>query len=505
MPRAPLPRMMYHVLLTTLSLLSVASALSIAVNNFQATNPPANAVDGNTSTFWHSEYTPVLFNLPHTIYLDIGSSKSISGFSYLPRQDTSSNGNIGAYTLGVSTDNATWTTVSTSSFADTKAIKSVAFSTTVARYFKLVATSEAGNRGNWSSAAEFNYIIAPNATAVGSWGPLIQLPLVPAAAFVEYSTGLIMTFSAYSATAYSIGLHGWTITASYDPTSGAVSEAQISNTNHDMFCPGMSLDFNGRAVITGGDTANATSIFTSSSNSWVAGPTMQIPRGYQATATVSDGRIFNIGGSWSGGYGGKNGEIYDPVANTWTKLAGALVAPMLTADAGGAFRQDNHGWLFSWKNGTVFQAGPSKAMNWYSTVGTGSVSAAGLRASDADSMCGVAVMYDAVNGKIFTAGGSPSYQDSYATANAHLITIGTAGATPTVTTLTSMSYARSFAFGVALPNGKVMVTGGQPYAVPFTDTDAVLTPEIWDPTTQTFTIVAPHTAPRTYHSIALCE
>lgn len=28
-----------------------------------------------------------------------------------------------------------------------------------------------------------------------------------------------------------------------------------------MFCPGMSLDANGRAIITGGDTANKTSIY----------------------------------------------------------------------------------------------------------------------------------------------------------------------------------------------------------------------------------------------------
>jgi len=111
--------------------------------------------------------------------------------------------------------------------------------------------------------------------------------------------------------------------------------------------------------------------------------------------------------------------------------------------------------------------------------------------------------YDAVNGKIFTAGGSPSYQDSNATNNVHLITIGSPNVSPTVQTLKSMTYKRAFANGVVLPNGKIMVTGGQPYAVPFTDTDAVLTPELWDPTTQNFTILPPHDVPRTYHSIAL--
>jgi len=74
------------------------------------------------------------------------------------------------------------------------------------------------------------------------------------------------------------------------------------------------------------------------------------------------------------------------------------------------YRADNHAWLFSWKQGSVFQAGPSVAMNWYGTGGSGSQQGAGNRAGDADSMCGDAVMYDAVAGNILTVGGSPSYQ-----------------------------------------------------------------------------------------------
>ena len=59
---------------------------------------------------------------------------------------------------------------------------------------------------------------------------------------------------------------------------------------------------------------------------------------------------------------------------------------MLTADAQGVFRADNHGWLFAWSDGYVFQAGPSAAMNWYGTAGGGSQTSAGTRAADGDSM-----------------------------------------------------------------------------------------------------------------------
>ena len=66
---------------------------------------------------------------------------------------------------------------------------------------------------------------------------------------------------------------------------------------------------------------------------------MNIPRGYQAQATTSTGNIFIIGASWSGGQGGKNGELYNVGANTMTLLSGCPVAPMLTADAQGTITQ----------------------------------------------------------------------------------------------------------------------------------------------------------------------
>ncbi len=84
----------------------------------------------------------------------------------------------------------------------------------------------------------------------------------------------------------------------------------------------------------------------------------------QSSAITSDARVFTIGGSWSGPRGGKNGEVWSPSTGKWTPLPGAAVAPMLTADVQGVYRSDNHAWLFGWKGGFVFQAGPSKAMNW---------------------------------------------------------------------------------------------------------------------------------------------
>jgi galactose oxidase len=225
---------------------------------------------------------------------------------------------------------------------------------------------------------------------------------------------------------------------------------------------------------------------------------MNIGRGLQSSATCSDGLIFTIGGSWNGGYGGKNGEIYDPHTNVWTLHSGALVALMLTNDTAGIFGQDNHAWLFAWMSSCLFQAGPSRAMNWYNIGSNGAQSGAGIRATDGDSMCGNAVMYDASSGKILPICGSSHYSDLDSTSNAHIITLPLANpfTNPVVTTIGNMNYPRSFANAVVLPIGQVFIAGGQTNGWPFSDVGSQLTPELWDQHTNLFTPMAASSIPR---------
>ncbi|KAI9805930.1 MAG: hypothetical protein M1825_000544 [Sarcosagium campestre] len=481
---------------------------TVAVDSFQTGNEGNKVLDGNTNSIWHSKYSPSTDPLPHTITIDMKSTFNVNGFTYLPRQDATNNGNIGQHKVFLSTDGTNFgSPVAFGTFLDDKSLKVTSFETKPARYIRIQALTEAGNRGPWTSAAEINVYAAssftPPPNGLGKWGPTINFPIVPVAAALEHDTGKVLTWSSYAADTFSGGPGGVTLTSTYDPASGIVSQRTVTNTNHDMFCPGISIDANGRPVVTGGNNAPRTSIYDPASAQWISAPNMQLARGYQSSATLSDGRIFTIGGSWSGGEGNKNGEVYSPSANTWTALPGAPVAPMLTADGQGVYRADNHAWLFGWKSGSVFQAGPSKAMNWYRTGSGGSQSAAGNRAADVDSMCGNAVMYDAVNGKILSLGGSPNYQGSQGTTNAHIITIGTPGSTASVTKINSMSYGRMFANAVVLPNGQVFVAGGQLIGNPFSDANAHLTPEIFSPANNQITKVLPNSIPRTYHSIAL--
>jgi hypothetical protein len=84
---------------------------------------------------------------------------------------------------------------------------------------------------------------------------------------------------------------GKTQTATYDPVSGTVSAATITVTNHDMFCPGISMLGSGDIVVTGGSNAEKTSIYNVTTDLWEPGPDMIKPRGYQSSALLSTGEV----------------------------------------------------------------------------------------------------------------------------------------------------------------------------------------------------------------------
>ena len=84
----------------------IASDVSISQAGWTVTadsantgNAASNAIDGDTSTFWHTEYNPTNVPLPHMITVDMGSSYTVGSVTYLPRQDGQSDGNIGQHQI----------------------------------------------------------------------------------------------------------------------------------------------------------------------------------------------------------------------------------------------------------------------------------------------------------------------------------------------------------------------------------------------------------------------
>ena len=348
-------------------------------------------------------------------------------------------------------------------------------------------------------------------TGQGSWGNPIGLPSIPVSA-ANLPDGKILTWAGYNKFMFQYGQDfGETYTTIFDPSNGSVTESLVSSTEHDMFCPGASMLPNGSVLVTGGSSVARTSVYNPASSSWSQEDTVNIPRAYNANTTLQDGSVLTLGGSWAeetlcrtgvspsqSNCPDKLAEVWDP--NTgWRVLSGISSDILRTDDSDGLFRSDNHMWLFTIPGNRVLHAGPSKTMHLLATAGEGSVTPVGNRADDNDAMNGNAVMYDV--GKILTTGGATEYEETNATNDAFLIEYN--GANVDSRRTDSMAFRRAYHNSVVLPNGEIIVVGGQTYPVPFSDNNSILAAELWNPVNETFRTLASMSTPRNYHSIAL--
>ncbi|MEM6805157.1 MAG: LamG-like jellyroll fold domain-containing protein, partial [Bacteroidota bacterium] len=334
----------------------------------------------------------------------------------------------------------------------------------------------------------------------GQWSSVIDVSIVPAAA-ANLPDGKVLLWSARDRFAFG-GNRGKTYTLVFDPATGQADEYLISNTRHDMFCPGTANMPDGRIIVTGGSSSNRTSIYDPASGQWTAGPAMNITRGYHAMVTLPDGQIFTVGGSWSGGRGNKHAEVFED--NQWKRIPGLPVDFVLdgTNDPRGVYANDNHVWLWPAPNGKLFHAGPAANMHWLDLENGGSYTNAGPRGNDGYSMCGNTVMFDI--GKILKVGGAATYANKTAANNrTYIIDINTDIAQ--VEDVADMTYGRVFNNTVVTPNGQVFVFGGNDNSNPFSDDGSQTNniPECFDPQTKTWSLMAPMQVPRNYHSIAL--
>jgi YVTN family beta-propeller protein len=338
--------------------------------------------------------------------------------------------------------------------------------------------------------------ISVGEAALARWSLLIGLSLVPAAGTV-LDNGKVLFWSSNARTTFGGGGH--TYTSLFDPATGTATERDVTETGHDMFCPGTSLLPDGRLLVNGGVGSNLASLYDPLTNAWSRTAGMQIPRGYNANTVLAGGSVLSFGGSWSGGTaGGKSAEIYTPEAG-WRVLGGVPYDPYLLDGVYNGWQTDAHAALVPAGNGRVLVAGPSPNMGWIDTRGNGSSVPAGRRGDDQPALGGPVVMYEA--GKILKVGGATWNGNTPASAGAYLI--DTTSAVASVRKLAPMAYPRMYANSVVLPNGQVLVVGGQTYVQEFSDSNAVLAPELWDPETESFTVLPAMAVPRNYHSLAL--
>jgi galactose oxidase len=266
----------------------------------------------------------------------------------------------------------------------------------------------------------------PQVAEGGKWGATLDFPIVPVAAWVDPLSNNVVTLSADGHISFGYQLDDpkthvatWLRNDPNDPTGRNIVH-DVLTFHHEMFCPGMSFDEKGRMIISGGSSNRETTIWDPNASDkrkqWIRSDQskLKVPRGYQGQTFVSDGKTFVVGGSWPDGTNNnpaeKGCEVFDSTSSTWAILSQCKAEDVAMTEMEKVEENDFHVWMFAWKKGSIFQAGPSKNMHWINPAGSGKhITPAGPRANDQDAVCGVTSMFDAERGLILTAGGAPNY------------------------------------------------------------------------------------------------
>jgi Domain of unknown function (DUF1929) len=254
-----------------------------------------------------------------------------------------------------------------------------------------------------------------------------------------------------------------------------------SGTTGDMFGAGQAHADDGSLFVAGGSPpldANGWGRINNSfrldltSPIWKNTPAMKETRWYPTTTKLANGEMLVISGVPN------LAEVFQK-DGTWRSLETA--------------RRDLplYPWMHVAPDGRVLNSGPQANMAYLNTSGTGTWTDISTARDNLYRDYGNAVMYR--QGKLLVIGGG-----SPAVKTASIVDMATGATTPTG----SMTFARRNINSVVLPDGKVLVVGGN-IASGNSDGASAYTSELWNPETGQWSLLSSQTQRRDYHSTAL--
>jgi hypothetical protein len=266
----------------------------------------------------------------------------------------------------------------------------------------------------------------------------------------------------------------------------------------DVFCSGHSVLPDGRAFVTGGTMwgthrfagAHETSFFNPITSSWSSGPTMAFARWYPSNLTLPNGDVLIVSGTDADDQPVATVERYSVAARSVTSLPAS--ADKLVSEYPRLHVLPSGKVFMAGQEGETFLLDPD-AGQWTS-VGT---------MNFGDRYSGASVLLPGLQ-KVLALGGNgidpeaPTLGTNRPTETAEIIDLSQSA--PHWRYTNPMHYAREHANAVLMPDGTVLVVGGGQrglYKKP------VKQAELFDPESETWTLMATQTAPREYHSTAI--
>ncbi|MFE5626563.1 discoidin domain-containing protein [Streptomyces virginiae] len=428
----------------------------------------ANVLDGDGNTIWHSKWTATAAPLPHSITIDMHRTAVVSALVYRPRAN-GPNGRVGEYAIHVSADGQNWgTPLATGTLADDATTKTLGFAPTGARFVRLTAVTEAGNRGPWTSAAEIDLLGDPGTPAA-----TVDLPRAgwTATASDEETTGENgRAANVLDGNANTIWHSKWSATPAPLPHSITIDMHRTAVVSALVYHP-RGDGPNGRAgaytVATSTDGITFGAVVAS--GTWRDDDTAKTAtftraehaRYVRLTVTSEAGGR----GPWtSAGEIRLSGPASPAVHGSWGRIIGFPLVPVATA----ALPGDK---LLAWSAYAVDRFGGSNGYTQTAILDlkTGKVTQRRIDNTGHDMFCpGIAMLAD---GRVLVTGGS----------NAEKASIYDP-ATDSWSATTSMNIARGYQAMTLLSTGEAFVLGGSWSGNASTDKAG----EVWSPDTRTW-------------------
>ncbi len=342
---------------------------------------------------------------------------------------------------------------------------------------------------------------APTNASAGEWSELISWPHIAISA-ANLPDGRVLSWSSTEPNGFPPNRE-YTLASLFDPATNSFQNAD--SNFHDMFCAGITTLEDGSIVASGGNPEDSrTSVFNLDSMTWAPLSDMNDSRWYGTNVTLPNNKIFSSFAKSSG----NRSEVYDPFTNLWTRTPNASMQTLLDEqNAINALSTPSNAGNVEWwahlamaPDGRVFHGGPTETFHLFDPVSGSENEVLGQLTDGKTRMYGNAVTYEA--GKVLLIGGSDR-SVSPATSPKDVYKVDLLGPTPIVTSAAPMHHPRSLSNAVTLPNGEVLVVGGNTGGKLFSDESSVLPSEIYNPQSDSWQLVDEITVPRNYHSIAI--
>jgi hypothetical protein len=345
--------------------------------------------------------------------------------------------------------------------------------------YQVISRDASGNVGSSPNLTFSSAEPSMTSAVTGEWSPVHNWPLVPVHSTLLYTGDVLMWDAWESPGTPSVRL--------WHPATDTFTA--VPNLVSQIFCSGHVVLSDGRILVVGGHNGGEvgitdTNMFDPATSRWSLGASMHFPRWYPSANELGDGRVVAFSGNINHGTWANTPEVYNPVSNTWTSLTS-----ISTADV----TEGEYPLSFALPSGKLFTLASSTGKSKLLDVNSLSYTAATTSLSPA--LFGSAAMYRP--GKVINSGGGPAANNaSWATS----AVIDMTAASPAWRQIAPMAFPRYQHTLTMLPDGKVLAVGGGDAVDGGQIRTGPLAPEMWDPTTETWSTLASSRYPRMYHS-----